>query len=144
MKIIDTNVLLYVVNRLAPHHGAITQWWTAATNDGEPLGFTWVTLLGFVRMATNPRVFARPLSVRQAVDQVSEWLALPTARIVQESPDHWKVLAQLLATVGTAGNLTTDAHLAALALHHGATLVSCDADFLKFRQVRFENPISAS
>lgn len=141
MKIIDTNVLLYVVNPRAVQHAAVAQWWSAATNGDEPIGLAWVTLLGFVRMATNPRAFSRPLTVGQALDQVSEWIGLSTARIVHESPDHWKLLAQLLATVGTAGNLTTDAHLAALAISHGATLVSCDSDFLRFRQVRFENPL---
>lgn len=141
MKLVDANVLLYIVNPAAPQHATVAAWWAAATNNDEPLGFTWVTLLGFVRMSTNSRVFPRPLTVRQSLDQVSEWLSLSTARIVLETRDHWPVLAQLLTTVGTAGNLTTDAHLAALAISHGATLVSCDSDFLRFRQVRFENPL---
>jgi toxin-antitoxin system PIN domain toxin len=143
VKIVDTNILLYAIDPAAVAHEAVAKWWAAATNADEQLGFAWVSVLGFVRIATNPRVFARPLTVRQALDQAGVWLDMPIARIVQEPRDHWKLVEQLIATIGTAGNLTTDAHLAALAISHGATLVSCDTDFLKFRQLRFENPLTA-
>jgi hypothetical protein len=89
-------------------------------------------------------VFPTPLTVAEALGQIQIWLELPTAAIVQEPEDHWQTLRDLVATTGTTGNLTTDAHLAALAIAHRATLVSCDADFLRFRPVRWENPLAAA
>jgi toxin-antitoxin system PIN domain toxin len=144
MKIIDVNILLYAVNPHAPEHGRIRLWWEAAIDSGEPLGFAWIVIVGFLRLATHPRVFPHPLTVSEALGQIQEWLDLPAAAIVQEPEDYWPILSDLVTTVGTAGNLTTDAHLAALAIAHRATLASCDADFLRFRQVRWENPLAAS
>jgi len=141
VKIVDTNILLYVVNPDAAEHKQVSPWWNKACNGDEAVGFAWTTLLGFLRISTNPRAFPHPLTVRQALDQVDAWLAMPPARIVQESKDHWKIVSQLISSVGVGGNLTTDAHLAALAISHSATLASCDADFLKFRAVKFENPL---
>jgi toxin-antitoxin system PIN domain toxin len=144
VKLVDTNILLYAVNPAAAEHKQVFPWWEKLCNGDEAIGLAWVTLLGFVRISTNPRVFPQPLTVRQALDQVAAWLALPQARTVQESQDHWKIVSQLIASVGVGGNLTTDAHLAALAISQNATLASCDADFLRFRAVRFENPLAQS
>jgi predicted nucleic acid-binding protein len=82
------------------------------------------------------------LTVTQGLDQVQEWLDLPGSRIVQESDNHWEMLRDLIETTGTVGNRATDAHLAALAITHRATLVSCDSDFLRFRALRWENPLA--
>ncbi len=94
-------------------------------------------------MATHPRVFARPLEPGDAFERIDAWLANPNVRIVHEGDDHWRLLRELLDDTGTAGNLTTDAHLASLAIAHGATLVSCDADFARFTALRWENPVRA-
>jgi toxin-antitoxin system PIN domain toxin len=85
-------------------------------------------------------VFAEPLALDDAIERVDAWLSHPNVRIVGETEEHWRVLKELLGQTGTAGNLTTDAHLAALAIAHGATLASCDADFARFRHLRWENP----
>jgi len=143
MKIIDVNVLLYIVNPDAEQHLAVRKWWEAVAASGQPLGFSWLVIIGFIRISTNRRAFYDPLTVQEALAYMDEWLALPNARIVQEANDHWQVVRDLLATVGTAGNLTSDAHLAALAMSHHAAVASCDADFLRFRQIRWENPLAA-
>jgi len=142
MKLVDVNVLLYVVNRKAPLHGIVRSWWEAALSDEEPVALAWIVLLGFLRLATNARVFPEPLTPEQAMERVEAWVAHPKTRLVAEMSEHWRILKQLLEETGTAGNLTTDAHLAALAISHGATLVSCDADFGRFRHLRWENPVS--
>lgn len=141
MKLVDVNVLLYAVNRKAPLHGIVRSWWEAALSDEEPVALAWIVLLGFLRLATNARAFPDPLTPEQAMDRVEAWVTHPTARLVEETEEHWRILKELIEETGTAGNLTTDAHLAALAISHGATLVSCDADFGRFRHLRWENPV---
>jgi toxin-antitoxin system PIN domain toxin len=141
VKIVDLNVLLYAVNSDAALHQRLRAWWEAAVNDEETIGLPWVVLLGFLRLTTNSRVFPRPLAPDAAAAKVDRWLAQDNIRIVSEKDDHWKSLKTLLHQSGTAGNLTTDAHLAALALTHDAVLVSCDADFTRFKGLRWENPL---
>lgn len=142
MKIVDLNILLYAVNSDSPHHGRIHEWWEAAVNDEDSVGLPWVVLLGFLRLATSPRVFARPLTAGAAVAKVDTWLTQDNIRVVGEKDGHWATLKLLLHRSGTAGNLTTDAHLAALAITHDAVLVSCDTDFARFKGLRWENPIA--
>jgi hypothetical protein len=142
MKLVDLNVLLYAVNRDAPRHAAVRSWWQAALSDDEPIGLPWILLLGFLRLATHAQVFPRPLTPEQAIERVEAWVAHPKTRLLAETEAHWPILRELLEETGTAGNLTTDAHLAALAISCGATLVSCDADFGRFRRLRWENPVA--
>jgi len=141
VKIVDLNVLLYAVNSDAAPHERVRAWWEAAVNDEETIGLPWVVLLGFLRLATNSRVFPRPLAPDAAAAKVDTWLAQDNIRIVSEKDDHWESLKTLLHHGGTAGNLTTDAHLATLALTHDAVLVSCDTDFTRFKALRWENPL---
>lgn len=141
MKIVDLNVLLYVVNKSAPHHQALLNWWQSAVNSDESVGLPWVVLLGFLRIATNPKIFPHPLDSATATSKIQTWLSLANTYLVKEKNEHWEILRTMLVEAGTAGNLTTDAHLATLAISHGAVLVSCDRDFARFRGLRWENPI---
>jgi uncharacterized protein len=141
MKIVDLNILLYAVNSDAAQHERSREWWERAVNDEEVIGLAWVVLLGFLRLSTNPRVFPRPLSADAAAARLDTWLARDNIRVVSEKADHWAILKRLLRGSGTAGNLTSDAHLAALALSHDAVLVSSDADFSRFTSLRLENPL---
>ena len=100
-------------------------------------------LLAFIRLTTSPRVFQSPLSTSEALDLVDSWLAQPCATVVHPTSRHASVLRELLEPLGTAGNLTTDAHLAALALEHGAELCSTDGDFSRFAGLRWANPLEA-
>lgn len=140
MKVVDLNVLLYATNVDAAHHAACLRAWEAALSASEPVGLAWVVLLGFLRVATHPSILPRPLDVDEAVARIDRWLAQPQVRILEEGDEHWRLIKALLTEAGTAGNLTTDAHLAALAIANGATLVSCDADFGRFHSLRWENP----
>jgi hypothetical protein len=144
MRIIDVNILLYVVNGDAPEHKTIRPWWDEALLGNDFIGLAWITLAGFIRIATNPKSFAKPLTAADALDRVDAWLTHPNVRIVYESDRHWKIMRGLLDTVGTAANLTTDAHLAALAITSNATIASCDGDFRRFTTVRWENPLMPS
>lgn len=140
MKLLDLNVLLYVVNEDAVHHQASLDWWEETLRGNEPVGLSWVVLLGFLRLSSNPATFPHPLDSETALAKVGAWLSLDQTRLVQETDDHWHILSDLLSKTGTAGNLTTDGHLAALAISHGATLVSFDHDFARFPGLRWESP----
>lgn len=143
MKIVDLNVLLYAVNSDAVEHERARTWWEHAVNDEDTLGLAWVVLLGFLRLSTNPRVFPRPLAPDVAAAMLDAWLARDNVRVVREKDEHWETLKALLGGTGTAANLTTDAHLAALALSHDAVLVSTDTDFSRFKGLRWENPLGS-
>jgi toxin-antitoxin system PIN domain toxin len=101
----------------------------------------WATLLGFVRITTNRRIVARPLAVGDVMAYIHAWLELPHMHIAQPSERHFAKLRAELERLGTAGNLTTDAHLATLAMERGYVLYSTDADFARFPGLRWVNPV---
>lgn len=142
MKVVDLNLLLYAVNRDSAHHARAKSWLEQALSGDEPVAVPWAVLLGFLRLATSPRVFRKPLAPGQAVDVVDGWLARPQVVPLTPGDEHWRILRELLEQSGTAGNLTTDAHLAALAIEHGAELCSTDGDFARFRHLRWVNPLA--
>lgn len=142
MIVVDLNLLLYAVNRDAVQHQEARAWWESTINGDEPVGLAWVVLLGFLRLSTNPSVFPNPLTNDQAIEKISSWLAHPNTKTVVEADDHWAILRELIERSGTAGNLTTDAHLASLAIANGATLASSDSDFGRFQQLRWVNPLA--
>jgi toxin-antitoxin system PIN domain toxin len=140
MVAVDANVLLYAVNRDDPNHPAARRWLERRLTGNDPVGFAWVVLLAFVRIATHPRVFPVPLTATEAIAVVEEWLSQPSAVVLTPTPRHLGILSGLLAPSGTGGNLVTDAHLAALALEHGAGIASFDRDFLRFPGVELIVP----
>ena len=140
MKIVDVNLLICAINSNSPHHEAAREWLEHSFNATEPVGLAWVVILAFLRLITSPRVMPRPNSVDQAIAIVGSWLDLPTVRLVQPGPDHWRILRELFSDLGTGANLVADAHLAALAVEHGARLYSTDNDFGRFKSLRWKNP----
>ena len=140
MKLVDANVLLYAVNEAGPNHEAARTWLDSHLGGQESVGFAWVVVLAFLRIATRPEVFSRPLTVEEATGTVAYWLDQPPAVSVEPTPRHFTLLAGLLKDSGAGGNLVTDAHLAALALDHQATVVTFDRDFARFGSVRWEAP----
>jgi toxin-antitoxin system PIN domain toxin len=141
VKLADVNLLLYAVDTSAPRHRAARRWLEERLSGTETFAFAWVVLLAFLRLSTSPRVFERPLGPPEALDLVDGWLARPCATVVHPTERHAAILRELLEPLGTAGNLTTDAHLAALAIEHGAELCSSDADFSRFPGVRWLDPL---
>ena len=141
MKVVDLNVLLYAVNADAPHHERIVAWWERALNGDEAICLAWFVVVGFLRISTHPTVFPAPLTPEASMAQIDAWLAREVVSLLTEKRDHWRTLRDMLSATGVAGNLATDAHLAALAVTHGATLASCDTDFGRFERLRWENPL---
>jgi len=142
VKVVDLNLLLYAVNRDSPRHAEAKAWLERTLAADEPVGLPWAVLLGFVRIATSPRVFARPLTPEEAFATVDGWLDVDSVAPLSPGGDHWRIVKDLLGQTGAAGNLTTDAHLAALAIEAGAELCSSDADFGRFPKRRWVNPLA--
>lgn len=129
MRIVDANVLLYAVNSSVPQHAVAEEWLDTSLSGTETVGFDWVVLLAFIRISTRPGILPSPLGVSAALGVVEHWLSASPAQVVAPGPRHAEVLKSLLAPVGTGGNRTSDAHLAALAVEHGAELWTFDRDF---------------
>lgn len=140
MKIVDANVLLYAVNADSERHAASRRWLDGALSGSDTVGLSWVPLLAFIRLTTKVGLFPSPLRVDQAMQQVTQWLGAPGAQLVSPTPRHGDVLASMLSLVGTGGNLVNDAHLAALAVEHRASIVSYDSDFGRFDGIRWYTP----
>jgi uncharacterized protein len=137
----DLNLLLYAHDSQSSRHIQARQWWEALLNSQRPVGLAWVTILGFIRLTTHPKLAANPLTPKLSIEQVRNWLAVPSVRIVTPGQDHGVILFRLLEQVGVAGNLTTDAHLAAIAIEYQAELASTDSDFTRFAGLRLTNPL---
>lgn len=143
MKLVDANILIYAVNSDSAHHRLAKRWLEAALSGTDPVGVPWIIVLAFLRVTTRRGLLERPLSVDDAMAYVDSWLEQPPVELVLPGPNHWAILRTLIKASGTAGNLTSDAHLAALALEGGWTLVSTDNDFRRFSNLKLLNPISA-
>ncbi len=142
--LVDANVLLFAQDSSSPHHPACRDWLTDALNGPVRIGLPWPSLLGFLRIRTNPRIYARPLDSRTAWQQVIEWLDAPAAWVPSPTERHPDVLGELLERHRSSANAVPDAHLAALAMEHGVGVCSADTDFARFDGLRWVNPLVAT
>lgn len=141
MILVDANLLVYAYVTSLSQHQATRVWLDSHLNGPTPVGLPWPTLLSFVRLVSNPRIFERPRSIPDAWHQVEEWLACQVVWIPQPTERHREILGSLLTDTLTRSNLVPDAHLAALAIEHGLTLCSTDHDFSRFPALRWNNPL---
>ncbi len=141
MILVDVNVLLAAKMSSYGHHEAARRWLDDRLNAVARVGMPWLSLLGFVRLASNPRVFSRPLSVHEGLGQVQEWLELDNVWIPEPTCEHAAVLARLAREAGASARLVSDLHLAALAVEHGLVVCSRDRDFARFPGLRWEDPL---
>jgi toxin-antitoxin system PIN domain toxin len=139
--LLDANLLVYAGVDSFPQHERARRWLDERLGGAAPVGLPWPSLLGFLRIVTNPRVFARPAATAEAWQRVLAWLGCERAWIPQATERHAEVLGNLLAAPGVQANLVPDAHLAALAIEHGLVLCTTDGDFARFPGLRCENPL---
>ena len=145
MILVDANLLLYAYNVSSEHHQRARAWLeTVLSRPQEPVGLAWTTILAFLRISTNPRAFPAPYSISEAVSFVSAWLDSPATTMVAPGDRHWAILSALLPAAQARAALVTDAHLAALAIEHGAVLYTTDRHFARFSGLRTRNPLEQS
>ena len=142
MIVVDVNLLIYAVNQDSPDHDRAKSWLETAVSGTETVGLPWVVLLAFLRLTTRTGMFQKPLGVGVAFDLVEAWLQQPSVTVPEPTPRHLQTMRDLVSPLGTGGNLTSDAHLAALAIEHGAELCSTDNDFGRFSRLRWRNPLA--
>ncbi|HEV8630274.1 MAG TPA: TA system VapC family ribonuclease toxin [Thermoanaerobaculia bacterium] len=142
MIVVDANVLIFAVDHDSPSHPRARRWIEWALSGDEVIGLPWSVLLAFIRIVTREGILRHPLGVDTALACVEAWLERPIVRVVTPTSAHFGLLAALLRDLGTAGNLTSDAHLAALAIEQGAKVCSADRDFLRFPGVELINPLA--
>ena len=138
----DVNLLVYAVDESSPFHQSTNAWWNESLSASVPVGLCYPSILGFLRLVTNRRVFTDPLPLPSASALLEEWIEQPNTTFVLPTARHWPILSSLLATTGATGNLTTDAHIAALAIEHGYTVYSSDADFGRVQNLSWINPLN--
>lgn len=143
MIIVDVNLLIYAVNEDSAFHRKAKSWLEAAISGTETVGLSWIVLLAFLRLTTRIGLFEKPLNTATAFDLMDAWLQQPSVTVVEPTPRHMRILRDLVLPLGTGGNLTSDAHLAALAVEHGAELCSADNDFGRFPGLRWRNPLDS-
>jgi uncharacterized protein len=142
--LVDANLLLYAYNPSFDRHQRARAWLETVLSSHDPVCFAWATILAFLRLATNPRAFEYPLSIKEAIPIVSAWLEQPMVAILEPGERHWAILTGLLSQTQVRGPAVMDAHLAALAIEHGAVLCTSDRDFARFPRLRVLNPLEAS
>lgn len=142
MIVPDVNVLVFAYNQGALHHKTCRAWWEETLTQPRPVGLPWVTILGFVRVMTHRRILKTPMYPNDAISRVRAWLTLPGVQILTPGEFHAEIFFRLIEQVGTAGDLTTDAHLAALAIEYRGELASTNTDFARFPGLRWFNPVA--
>ena len=142
MIVPDVNLLIYAYAPGSRAHIPAQEWWQDLLDGAEPVGLTSLTIFGFIRMATNPRIVRPPIGADAAIAHVESWLARPQVDMLHPGPRHEEICFRLLRELGTAGDLTTDAQLAALAIENNAELHSADTDFGRFSGLRWVNPLA--
>ena len=143
MTLIDANLLLYAYDSLSPQHDPARKWLEQTFCRPEPVRLAWVSILAFLRISTHPRLRQQPFTPGEATAIVDEWLEQPNVDVLAPGERHWGILRKLLPEAQARGPLVMDAHLAALAIEHGAMLATTDLDFSRFAGLRWLNPLAA-
>ncbi|MEZ4753245.1 MAG: type II toxin-antitoxin system VapC family toxin [Bdellovibrionota bacterium] len=141
MIVPDINLLIYAYNSRQTEHQKAKEWWESVLSSNEVIGLSWIVILGFIRLTTNRKVFSNPLSVKQALKVTESWLEIESVSLINPGSKHFEILSKHLVEINVAGNLTTDVHLASLAIEFQATLYSNDSDFSRFSGLKWVNPL---
>ena len=142
MILVDANLLLYAEDSLSAQHDAAREWWDRQLSGTAPVALSWPVLTAFIRIGTNLRLHRRPLTLREAVERTQSWFDQPCVRLLQPTDQHWVIFQKMLREGNAVANLVSDAHLAALAVEHNCVLQSTDADFARFRGLKWKNPLA--
>jgi toxin-antitoxin system PIN domain toxin len=142
--LVDANLLIYAIDSDSPQHGRARPRLERVLSGADPVGSPWIVLLAFIRITAREGIMRRPLPPAAALDHVASWLRQPCVEVTLPGEHHWPILRRLMEATGTAGNLTSDAHIAARALERGAAVCSTDHDFARFPGIRHVNPLATT
>lgn len=142
MILIDANLLIYAIDADSPLHRPARKWLEETLSGTTHVGLAWIVILAFLRITTRPGILVSPLPADEALSYVDSWLRQPYVTLVAPGEKHWPIMRNLIAATGTAGNLTSDAHLAALAIEQGFQVYSTDNDFRRFPGIEHVNPLA--
>ena len=143
MIVPDANILVYAHSRQSQFFEASVAWWEEALNGNESIGLSWVVILGFIRLTTNPSAYLEGIDVRHTLQIVESWLTNPNVVVLNPGRDHFQIMSNILSNINLGNKLVSDAHLAALAIENRATLCSHDRDFQRFSGFRLFDPIKS-
>lgn len=141
MILVDANVLIYAYDEPSREHKAARRWLSEMLSGPKRVGFPWISLMAFVRVSTNQRLFVKPYSTDEAFDIIENWLSAPGSQIVSPGPEHLRLVKQIAKSSGVVGPDLTDAHLAAIAVEFSLPLATTDRDFLAFDGLKLINPL---
>ncbi len=141
MILVDANLLIYAYNLSSPFHEPARRWLEEVFSESEPVGISWTSALAFLRITTNPKIFTNAFTIEEATSIVEGWYEQPSVALVQAGERHLPILVKLLRDSQALGPLVMDAHLAALAIEHAATLCTTDSDFSEFPGLAYKNPL---
>ncbi len=141
MKLLDANLLIYAYDASSPFHSRAREWFEETLSGLDPVWLPWSSIHAFLRITTSSRILGNPFAVEEAVSIVGEWLERPTVSILEPGARYWPILSRLLPAAQARANLVMDAHLAALAMEHGATVLTTDRDFTRFDGLKWSNPL---
>jgi toxin-antitoxin system PIN domain toxin len=141
MILLDANLLIYAYDQDAPQHSRARAWLENILSSNTPVGLPWIVIVAFIRITTNRKAMVTALAAEEALAYVDAWLQQPYVTPLNPGERHWLILNKLLHNNGTAGNLTNDAHIAAIAIEHGYTVYSADNDFKRFTGLLHVNPL---
>ena len=142
MILVDANLLIYAIDADSPHHRQARRWLEDMLSGTTRIGLPWIVVLAFLRITTREGILVRTLTPAAAIAYVDAWLSQPNVELVVPGPSVWPVFRGLTLASGTAGNLSSDAHLAAMAIERGATVCSTDNDFKRFPGLLYVNPLA--
>ncbi|HEY0142242.1 MAG TPA: TA system VapC family ribonuclease toxin [Thermoanaerobaculia bacterium] len=142
MIVVDANLLIYSHNEAAPQHDSARAWLRGVLSGSHAVGLPWVVIQAFLRIMTTTHMLPTPLPMPTAISVVDDWFASPVVDTIEPGPRHWEILRRLIINANVRGGMVTDAHIAALAIEHDATLYTADSDFRRrFPEVRVVNPL---
>ena len=144
MILIDANILIYAYNEVSSEHKAARRWLSEVLAGQIPVNLPWISLMAFIRVTTNKRLFDKPYSTDEAFDVVANWLSAPASRAIHPGDEHLQLVKQIARFNKLEGSDLTDAHLAAIAIEHGLRIATTDVDFPKFKGLRVFNPLASS
>ena len=139
---VDVNILLYASDSSSPLQESAAGFLAQCASNREVFCLAWVTIMSYLRMATHPAIFEKPLTQEEAARNIEALLALPHCRTIGEGEAFWNTYRKVTADVPTRGNLVPDAHLASILADHGVTTICThDRDFRKFSFLNVRDPL---